>query len=171
MMRHLPGSLCLFLAGLALNQWRHVGELPHARRVLLIVTLLYLTWLYLLSQHPRALVDGSWATYAWEPVVGLLIAGIVYLVVHPSNPARWLGSKPLLLLGTWSYGIYLWHFPVLRLLPRTVPGPWKTMEGSLLALLICVLASLLLAALSYYAVERPALNAIARWQSRPKTIQ
>lgn len=171
LIRHLPGSLCLFLAGLALNHWRHAGSLTLSRRALATATVLYLLWLYLLSLHPRALVDGSWATYIWEPVVGLLIAGMVYLVVHPSNPARWLGSRPLLLLGTWSYGIYLWHFPVLRLLPRTVPGPWKTMEGSLLALLICVLASLILAALSYYTVERPALNTIARWQSRPQATQ
>jgi hypothetical protein len=168
LIRQLPGSLCLFIAGMALNHWQQAPGWPHTRRALLAVTAAYLLWLYLLTLEPRGLVTGAWPTYVWEPVAGLLIAGIVFLVVHPDQPLRWLGSRPLLLLGTWSYGIYLWHFPVLRLLPRYVPGPWKTVEGSWLALLICVVATLALAALSYHAVERPALNAVARWQNRKR---
>lgn len=165
-LRQLPGSLSLFLVGMALNHWRNPGRLPLPGLLLCAVALLYLGWLYALSQQPRALSDALWVAYFWEPLMGILIAGIVYLVVQPSVPARWLGCKPLLLMGTWSYGIYLWHFPVLRLLPRTVPGPWKTVEGSLLALLICLVVTTLLAMLSYYLVERPALNAVARWQRR-----
>lgn len=167
-LRQLPGSLSLFLVGVALNHWRNVGRVNHSSLLLFLISVLYLAWLYVLTLQPRSLADAPWVAYLWEPVVGVLIAGIVYLVVRPSGPAQWLGSRSLLMLGTWSYGIYLWHFPVLRLLPKTVPGPWKTVEGSLLALLICVVVTMLLAMLSYYGVERPALNAIARWQSRQR---
>lgn len=166
LLRQLPGSLCLFVAGMALNHWRSSTALSRPRATLALVTLLYLLWLYALSLQPKALGDALWVAYFWEPVVGLLIAAIVFTVVDASAPVRWLGWRPMLLLGTWSYGIYLWHFPVLRLLPKVVPGPWRTVEGSLTALLVCLAVTLLLAMLSYYAVERPALNAVARWQSR-----
>lgn len=168
-LRQLPGSLSLFLVGAALNHWRREHSEQSVRWALAAATILYLLWLYFLSLQPRAISDALWVAYFWEPVVGVFIAGIVYLAVQPSAPTRWLGSTPLVLLGTWSYGIYLWHFPVLRLLPRIAPGPWKTVEGSLLALAICLMTTAVLAMISYYAVERPALNAVARWQSRHRS--
>lgn len=168
MLRQLPGSLSLFLVGMALNHWRRTDRTSSPSLWLSTMAVGYMLWLYLLSLQPRSLDQALWVAYFWEPVIGVFIAGIVYFVAHPSGPVRWLGSRPLLLLGTWSYGIYLWHFPVLRLIPRTLPGPWKSFEGSLLALLVCTVVTLLLAMLSYHAVERPALNAVARWQSRKR---
>lgn len=164
--KQLPGSLCLFLTGMALNHWKERAAWLQGGKVLLGMLGLYLLWLFVLGRVPRSLSEAHWVVYFWEPVVGLFIAGILYLAVRPTPALRWLESKPLQWLGAWSYGIYLWHFPVLRLLPRTVPGPWKTYQGSLLALLICLVLTLLLAMLSYYLVERPALNVVARWQKR-----
>ena len=43
-------------------------------------------------------------------------------------------------------------------------GPWNTVEGSWLALLICLAVTLPLAALSYRFVEKPVLDWIARRQ-------
>ncbi len=57
-------------------------------------------------------------------------------------PLRWLGKI--------SYSLYLWHYPVLRVLRDH--GDWKT------ALLIGLPVSLMLASLSYATVERWGLN-------------
>ena len=50
-----------------------------------------------------------------------VLAGVGFLVVLPVALAgatlprslRWLGSRPMVVLGVLSYGIYLWHEGVL----------------------------------------------------------
>ena len=63
-----------------------------------------------------------------------------------------LSAPALVWLGRMSYGIYLWHYPIVRLLRADQPWPVTVLLG--LAL------SSALAALSYYTVERWAL----RWR-------
>lgn len=168
LIRQLPGTLSLFVVGVALNHLQ--GWRPPRLWVVSVAaaSLCYGAWLYVIGLHkgpPRA---DDWTLYLWEPALGVIVALLVWLLTQPTRTVHWLCSRPLVWLGTLSYGIYLWHFPVLRLLPRLVPGPWKTIEGSWLALLICLAVTLPLALLSYHAVEKPALNGMARWQSRRK---
>ena len=74
--------------------------------------------------------------------------GPVATAVMESSFLTWIGKL--------SYGLYLWHFPVLMLfLPSaslSLPGPliWKTQA----------LLTLTIAAASFYAVERP----LFRWR-------
>jgi peptidoglycan/LPS O-acetylase OafA/YrhL len=69
-----------------------------------------------------------------------------------------LESAPLRALGTLSYGIYLWHFPVIYALRGT--GHWPA--GLLPALGLTSAITVALATASWLALERPAL----RWASR-----
>jgi peptidoglycan/LPS O-acetylase OafA/YrhL len=64
---------------------------------------------------------------------------------------RWRGSR---WIGELSYGIYLWHFPMLLLWPDQSPS------GRVQA----VLAALMAAYLSHRLVERPALRLKGRYQ-------
>ncbi len=68
-------------------------------------------------------------------------------------PLRW---EPLRALGTISYGLYLYHVPVLHsvdaFLPRSIPG-FRVVEGLLtLSLTVAV------AALSWRFIEQPILK-------------
>ncbi len=82
------------------------------------------------------------------------IAGAVLVVVlaHPANRLVLLfGWPPICLIGKLSYGIYLWHFPVIilssPLINTTGPDPLRS---------VCQIAvSILLAAASYYLIEKP----------------
>jgi peptidoglycan/LPS O-acetylase OafA/YrhL len=64
---------------------------------------------------------------------------------------RWLGWRPLAALGAVSYGVYLWHLPLLLvarhagLLPTTL-GP---------RLLVVLTGSVAATALSWRWIERP----------------
>ena len=94
-----------------------------------------------------------------------LYAGVGFLVVLPVALAgatlprslRWLGSRPMVVLGVLSYGIYLWHEGVLDIYRDTRDLPVFT--GSMPAALLATIAgSVAVAAVSYVLVERPALS-------------
>ncbi len=124
-----------------------------------------LTPRYTTPQHP--VIEGISANIAWATVLALLTA---FLVVAPvllgtssqGRAMRALRSRPIVWLGIVSYGIYLAHQQMLGWLVGPLDGvgaPWPT------AMLMLVLASagaVLIAAASWYVVERPVIRAVNR---------
>ncbi|WP_320671703.1 acyltransferase family protein [Patulibacter defluvii] len=93
-----------------------------------------------------------------------LIVGAIAVGPLPGSAA--LARGPLEYLGRISFGLYLWHFPMIYLLRESERFP-----TTLLAALCLTLAlSLTLAMLSWHLIERPALErarrAIARRRRR-----
>jgi peptidoglycan/LPS O-acetylase OafA/YrhL len=77
---------------------------------------------------------------------------VVAVIVHPSSKLNTLLSfKPLRWIGVRSYGIYLWHFPVIVL---TSPQ-WGADEPSLVRTSVQLCLILILASLSWTFVENP----------------
>jgi peptidoglycan/LPS O-acetylase OafA/YrhL len=85
-------------------------------------------------------------------VVALTTAGLIAVVAHPSSRlGRILGTSALVWVGVRSYGIYLWHWPVIML---TRPDADIALDGpALVALRLALIVGV--AALSYRYVERP----------------
>jgi len=70
------------------------------------------------------------------------------------GPTRWFGIVPLRYLGSISYGIYLFHYPVLMTVLRLYPG---TGHGARIAEFAAVLLiTLVISAISFRWFERPA---------------
>jgi peptidoglycan/LPS O-acetylase OafA/YrhL len=183
---HLPGRMVQFVAGMALAWWTVRGEregrggevrdasLAGSRRLRPDATaLLAFGALVLLPQFggDRAyvgIVDARAWTWFWPlitavPVVVLLAS----LVRAPSGRvARLLASAPLMALGTVSFGLYLWHYPVQWALRAAlggyVPPSWG-LAGFVGASLLLSLAA---ASSSWWAIERPLLAAARRWRER-----
>lgn len=81
----------------------------------------------------------------------LAAAAAVAVLAHPaSRVGRLIGCKPLRWLGVRSYGIYIWHYPVIIL--STTNG---AEDVSVLKAVFQVAASIALAALSYTLIEEP----------------
>ncbi|MCA9833883.1 MAG: acyltransferase [Thermomicrobiales bacterium] len=68
---------------------------------------------------------------------------------------RILQLSPLQMLGRYSYGMYLWHWPMLQIGPGVIGRPLTTNEK----LLVLVLATIL-AAITYHLIENPARSLI-----------
>jgi peptidoglycan/LPS O-acetylase OafA/YrhL len=97
-------------------------------------------------------------------VAGLMLAPLV-LGLDASRPLRRITAhRALTATGIVSYGIYLYHEPILELLDRA--GVYGVPHGWVVALAIAVPASIVVAALSWRFVERPALRLADRPAAR-----
>jgi peptidoglycan/LPS O-acetylase OafA/YrhL len=109
-----------------------------------------------------ALMFGLWIgaqwTDAWVYSVGVTaVSGMSLLLIHGLHGGRWqfvyrvLSTGSVVYVGRVSYGIYLWHFPILRWLMESPMDAWSR--------LVCTLAlSLAAASLSYHLMEKPLLD-------------
>ncbi len=100
-----------------------------------------------------------WRTSEYSPFlykggILLLTVGTVLAVTALVHPASWLGVAvgwaPLRWLGVRSYGIYLWHYPIIVL-----TAPSMQQKASLGLEVIQVVATLAVAALSWRFFEEP----------------
>jgi peptidoglycan/LPS O-acetylase OafA/YrhL len=74
------------------------------------------------------------------------LAGVIIAAVTPGTVlSRLLSWQPLVVVGLWSYSLYLWHYPVARLTRVEFDGVTST--------LITLAVSLVLAALTYRFIE------------------
>lgn len=97
----------------------------------------------------------------------LAVAGAVGLAALVGAPppiaARLLSRPPLVWLGRVSYGLYLWHFPMLTIAPRMIRSALPvTRQLPCPDWVLAFAAAFAVAALSYYRLERPVL----RWAAR-----
>jgi peptidoglycan/LPS O-acetylase OafA/YrhL len=110
------------------------------------------------------IAEAKWP--AWHVYEGLLWAGVVLAVMLlPLRCRPLLARGPLVWLGTISYSVYIWHYPILHGLLRPLwtesGGPGWTLRGSGFALLGFA-ATAAVSTLSYRFVERPFLVRKAR---------
>jgi peptidoglycan/LPS O-acetylase OafA/YrhL len=91
-------------------------------------------------------------------LLSVATAAIVAAVVHPGGIlGRVLGMRPLRWLGVRSYGIYLWHYPIIVLTTPTLARGVSVFRSSLQ-----VAAALAVAGLSWRYVENPIRS--GNWQ-------
>ena len=109
-----------------------------------------------------------WRTNQYSPFMfrgGLVLlscatALVVAAVAMPGSLlGRALGVPPLRWLGVRSYGIYLWHYPIIVLAaPPALVGGWLGWPRAV----ACAAASVAIAAVSWKFVEEPARRGLRR---------
>ena len=104
-----------------------------------------------------------WLYHGGFLLVALCTAVLVAVVVHPAaSLGRALGSAPLRWIGMRSYGIYLWHWPVMMLSRPGIDVPWR----GTFVILAQIAVTVGLAALSYRYVEMPVRSGSAQRRLR-----
>lgn len=98
----------------------------------------------------------------WNTAMALVFACVLALVVLPTRSGRrpfltrGLELRPLVWMGVVSYSVFLWHEPLVRFLNDT-GVTFDGTRGFAANTLIVLTCTLVLAALTYRFVERPAL--------------
>ena len=170
----LPGMLDEFVAGLLL------ARLVRTERGQKILGGGYLSQVVLLGLTVAAIavslgvIYWRYASYwnvplmvtFWRTSFAIAAALLIFLTItiKVNKRIRFLAS-PLYYLGTISYGIYLWHLPVLLSIKRI---EWLRPEAALIWIvaLTCVFASV-----SWHFFEKPIMNRIRQKPAANKDAQ
>jgi peptidoglycan/LPS O-acetylase OafA/YrhL len=164
--RQFFGFLSLFAVGMGLRYLLVTKRLPQRwtrplrRQSALVILSLLLPSALLLQAVNQASDYHNWFAFAFYDLgLGLMA---VPALVYASRPVT--GSLSLLMrAGLWvgkrSYGLYLWHFPVVLSVYGRGPleGPPQTSHVLIRLVIIWVLA-LGLASASYSLIEKPAME-------------
>ena len=92
----------------------------------------------------------SWLQHGGFLLVAVAVAGIIASLGRAGAISRALSARPLVALGVVSYGVYLWHWPIVVVLDEARTG----LDGVALGA-ARVVATLVVATASYLIVERP----------------
>jgi peptidoglycan/LPS O-acetylase OafA/YrhL len=164
----LPAYLPYFAFGMLLAlwaEWRRQGDAkqigPRATAALVV------------GGFAIVVADAYWhATAAPRPgnftlaVLADIPAGLGFALVVAAAIAgrgvatRWMSARPLAWVGLVSYGLYMWHVPVLLFERRIGVFP----DAYPVRLLLLLVPALAIAAASWYLVERP----LIAWAGRPR---
>lgn len=132
------GILALVLAG----RFRDV-VIRWARRFLPVsVALLALAFLFLQD-------DGAFYYRGGAFAIGIVAAALIAALEKPAILGEALSVRPLVGIGKISYGMYLWHFPIVVWLVRFQSLP------PLVLLVVTLALTFLVSVVSYFLIERP----------------
>lgn len=160
----LPGVMDAFGMGITLAILVSKSERPWILRPSWVSTLLWLGifclfyWVTFAIYWPRAGYWDQWPMVVlWRTLLSLTAVSLLAVAVTIPTPGGLLRAlSPLGYLGEISYGIYLWHLPVLLTL-ISVPG----LVGLRLFLWVSA-GTVVLAACSWHLMERPLLERARR---------
>jgi peptidoglycan/LPS O-acetylase OafA/YrhL len=168
-----PAFFSWFAAGMLLAEWVHspIGW-PHrlARRRVLMAVVVVVAYLVAASPlaGPAGLVPSSAAQFTVKSAMGALVAaGLVAPLVldRPDTGHRLLGTRPMVTLGRWSYGIFIWHLAALTMVFPVI-GEFSFRGRMPEVLLLTLIFAIAIAAVSYALVESPCREALRRWETR-----
>ncbi len=184
LMVSLPGLLDWFAIGMALAVLRAELEIGRAARGAIgrlgqrpaCCLLLGFTFFLIALPFQHADVFLPWYGVVTHLAIGLGSGALVLAVVaaQPTSAnavtLRLLRHPVAAWVGTISYGIYLWHFPVLELIgPHMSSHPGSASIGVVVSTWTLVIAGGIGAgAASWYLIERPFQRVFGRHQSSAK---
>lgn len=158
--RLFPGQLGLFAIGMGARwiamfrpQWLTRLPRPSVPTVALalVPSLLWLFKVENASDYRR------WIWFSGFPLVlGLLFVPALLIAGRPVAPPDNPATKVAVWLGQRSYGIYLWHFPVILSFYGRGQAMLPPENVTLFKVLVIVAVSILLGAISYSRIEEPA---------------
>jgi peptidoglycan/LPS O-acetylase OafA/YrhL len=169
----VPAYGCWFGAGMLLAEWT-VSPITWvhrlARRRVLMATLAMAGYLVAASPlaGPEGLTPATVSQFIVRTTMGGLLAGALLapLVLDaPDTAHRILASAPMVTLGRWSYGIFIWHLAALDMVFPVI-GRFAFTGEMAVVLALTMVFTVAIAAVSYALVESPCREALRGWEFR-----
>jgi peptidoglycan/LPS O-acetylase OafA/YrhL len=168
-----PAFFSWFAAGMLLAELVHspVGIVHRLARRRVVMAVIAVS-AYLVAASPLAgpegLAVGTALEFAVKTAMGALVAFalVAPLVLdRPDTPHRLLGSLPMVTLGRWSYGLFIWHLAALDMVFPVI-GTFAFTGEMPTVLVLTLVFGIAIAAVSYALVESPCREALRRWEKR-----
>ncbi len=162
-----------FAAGMLLAEWT-VSPLGWmhtlARRRVLMGAIAVAAYLVAASPlaGPEGLTPATLNQFVVRTAMGAVVAAALLaplVLDRPDTPHRFLGSRPMVTLGRWSYGLFVWHLAALTMVFPVI-GEFAFNGYMPVVLGLTVVFGFAIAAVSYALVESPCRVALRRWESR-----
>ncbi|WLP59565.1 acyltransferase family protein [Bacillus pumilus] len=124
--------------------------LPVGKRILHIAGFgsfaIFLLCVYAVDEFDGFLYQGGMLLFCLNAAI------LIACICHPASLlGKWLSYQPLVWLGKRSYGIYLWHYPIIVLTTPVI----EIGQPSIGRVVLQVIAILLIAEASYRFIEQP----------------
>ncbi|MDR4994574.1 acyltransferase family protein [Bacillus altitudinis] len=124
--------------------------LPVGRRILHIAGFgsfaVFLLCVYAVDEFDGFLYQGGMLLFCFNAAI------LIACICHPASLlGKWLSYQPLVWLGKRSYGIYLWHYPIIVLTTPVI----EIGQPSMGRVALQIIAILLIAEASYRFIEQP----------------
>lgn len=171
-----PAYGCWFGAGMLLAEWVH-SPIGWAHRVARRPVLLAAVALgaYLVAASPLAGPEGLTPATVNQFIVRTAMGGVLawallapLVLDRPDTPHRVLASAPMVTLGRWSYGIFIWHLAALDMVFPVI-GRFAFTGDMAVVLTLTLVFTVAIAAVSYALVEAPCRDALRGWERRHMT--
>jgi peptidoglycan/LPS O-acetylase OafA/YrhL len=168
-----PAYASWFAAGMLLAEWTvsPVGW-PHrlARNPWMIYGIALVAYLVSASPlaGPKDLVPATLGQFAVRTSMGAIVACALLaplVLDRPDTPHRILGSRTMVTLGRWSYGLFIWHLAALVMVFPMI-GKFMFNGDLIVVFVLTTVLGFAMAAVSYALIESPCRNALRRWEYR-----
>ena len=139
---------------------------PKARRIFFVVLAVTMTtgivqawflWRHGLPPHWLAFGFDNleyFHQYVWAySLLNFTGACLIFCALEDITISRLLSFRPLVFIGTISYGVYLWHLPLMHILVVTWPADPHSLTG-LVRFAVFFFGTLAVATLTYFLYER-----------------
>ena len=168
-----PAFFSWFAAGMLVAELTvsPVGRLHRlARRRGLMAAVVVVTFAVAASPiaGPEGLTPGTVGQFVVKTAMGALVAAALLaplVLDRPDTPHRWLGSRVMVTLGRWSYGLFVWHLAALAMVFPVI-GEFAFNGHMPVVLALTLVFGFAIAAVSYALVESPCREALRRWELR-----
>ena len=168
-----PAYGCWFGAGMLLAEWVYspVGRVHRlARRRLPMVLIAVVA--YLVAASPLAGPEGLTSATVAQFIVRTAMGGVLawalvapLVLDRPGAPHRFLASAPMVTLGRWSYGIFIWHLAALDMVFPVI-GRFAFSGDMPVVLGLTMVFTVAIATVSYALVEQPCRERLRGWETR-----
>jgi hypothetical protein len=168
-----PAFFSWFAAGMLLAEWTvsPIGwQHRLARRRVLMAAVAVVAFLVAASPlgGPEGLIPGSVGQFMVKTSMGAVVAAALLgplALDRPDTAHRFLASTPMVTLGRWSYGVFVWHLAALAMVFPII-GEFPFNGHMPVVLVLTVIIGFAIAAVSYGLVESPCRVALRRWELR-----